>query len=100
MSYAAEQNKCNFKIGEEVMVMCGADSYQNGWGADWSRRMDELIGLTGRIVKIDNTSGIRLNVKGHPFEWCFPYFVLKKMIPEKLSLITVRSKITVSFIKL
>jgi hypothetical protein len=72
----------NLKVGDEVMVLFKAESWENGWNNSWEHSMTKNI---GKILKVDEnfdsgSKGIRIH---DDFLMCYPFFVLKK-IPKKL----------------
>jgi hypothetical protein len=70
------------QVGDKVMCISCAESYQGGWQGAWSPNMDAVEGTTGEVFDIESGSqGIGVNfpilnnIYKRPY---FPFFALIK----------------------
>lgn len=73
--YVWEQERCGLKSGDKVRVTCKANSGERGWNNYWVERMDELIGEELEVASV-HPNGVLLS----PRFYCFPYFVLERVV--------------------
>ena len=75
--YIKAQANCGIKVGDEVRIFRKAIDNENGWNDSWVGSMDNYIGASGTVTKID-TAGIEVKVS-MSIAFSYPYFVLQKL---------------------
>lgn len=71
MNYCEEYAK-RFRVGDLVIVVRKADSYENGWSNVWTSSMDEFVGKIRHIRRIYSTG-----ISVEDIDYLLPPFVLE-----------------------
>lgn len=80
-SYAERQAECGIKIGDTVRVLYAVDDQEDGWPGYWIPEMDKMVGCDFPVQELTE-DGIAIKDPDSQYNYCFPYFVLKKLTSE------------------
>lgn len=72
--YITRHIESGLKKGDTVRVIRKSDSWEGGWVAVWNGEMDGTVGKEFKIKYDNKKAGFLLDN-----DWCYPYFVLKKI---------------------
>jgi hypothetical protein len=74
MNYLEEHEKSGIKEGDMVKVLRKAESYENGWTAEWVNFMDKYVGEVFTVdCDSESSDGFWIGC------YLFPYFILEKV---------------------
>lgn len=77
------------EVGDKVLILRKAESYEDGWGTTWEPEMDVYVEVAGEVTLVDGVVGVSIEFSNGS-EYFFPYFVLVKVTeaePKKVNLL-------------
>lgn len=77
-AYEVMQENCDIEVGDTVRVLRKVYGREMGWGTSWTSNMDQCVGKTFTVKKVDGMSGFNLGTKELcGVDYWYPFFVLE-----------------------